>query len=317
MYIVRKAYKDDFEKVYPLFRFFYNEKITKDQWKNLFEPMCKELNNDFFGYLLENIQTKDVDGFLGCIFSLRNINGQAHKICSFTSWVVKPDLKAQKMSFKLVDAAFELKGYDFQVLTPVKRKAIIKIERWGFQPYELKLKTILPFYVIFHKKFNILVNNEKIKPFLNLHETKVFDDHSFNNSFHILFYNNNESLYVIFKPTLFNKNILNSSMIYKLILKFWYKLFNKEIFKAKINLGFVHYISNVSLFNRNLNYVARVICERFCLKGLAVNQKDISKKAINIIDNDLNTFGLYKSETLNQEDFDTLYSEFILLDLDL
>ena len=80
MYKIRKAYQDDFEKVYPLFQYFNNDKLRKDDWAALFKPICRELNIGFYGFVCENINDNEIIGFLGGISSIREFNGNSFKI---------------------------------------------------------------------------------------------------------------------------------------------------------------------------------------------------------------------------------------------
>jgi len=318
MYVVRKAYKEDFEKVYPLFKYFNNDKISKTQWERIFTPMCKELNNDFFGFVLESEDNKEIVGFRGLILSLREINGKKIKICSTTSWVVKPELQKKGYGSKLLEATTELEGYHFQTLTPMKEKIPLLVN-YGFKIYTSKQKIIIPFprLFIFRKSIKILINNSEIKTYLNEVDRRIYDDHQFANCNHILINNKAGYSYFILKTTNFSSRILNSSKVWFFIIKVYYKLFKKNIIGPKIKLGMIHYVSNPDFFSDNIKLWLLKICKIFNVKGLSVNEKYIKKKSFNIFNNDISTFGVYKSDTLSSKDFDTLYSEFILFDFDL
>lgn len=316
MYIVRKAYKEDFEDVFQLFKYFNNEKIDKAQWSRLFRPMCKELDNDFFGFVLEAKSDKTIVGYFGCILSLREINGRLYNICSYTSWVVKPEIRGKNISINLLEATFELKNYHFQALSPIKKTVHLYINNYGFKENIFKYYTLLPipgFKSIFNK--SLIVNNSNIKNHLSPSDCRLYDDHQIPNVFHIMYEYQKKYIYCIIKPTLYSSYVLNSSLIIRIFTKTWYKIFKKDFFKSKINLGLVHYTNNPAIFSESIHKFTPVICRELKVLGLSVNEKYLKRKSLFTFKNTLNFSGLYKSESLNHENFDTLYSELILLDL--
>ncbi len=318
MYSIRKAYKEDFEKVYPLFQFFNNENISKEQWANLFKPICKELNNDFFGFILEKKENKEIIGFIGIILSLREINNKIYLIGNHSSLVLKPEFRGRNLSSLLMNAIGDIEGLHIQSLTPIKER-FPKYINCGYKFNTNNYYTIIPYPFFFHlsKKQKIYFNSQEILSLLNCKDLKIYNDHQLKNCNHILFKTKNDYCYFILKPTLFSHQILNSSKLWIFISKVWYKLFNRNLIQSKISLGMIHYVSNPYLFSKKINIWGYTICKRFKIKGLSVKKSNLEKIKFNFLLNTKNSLGAFKSNELLADDFDTLYSDLILFDLDL
>lgn len=96
---IKKAYSEDFEKIYPVLLLFDNPNITKEDWQKLFMKYW-DSDRDYFGYYLE--ENNEVVGFFGLIFSLRQLDGKQADFCNMTSWIVKPEYR--KYSLKLLNS---------------------------------------------------------------------------------------------------------------------------------------------------------------------------------------------------------------------
>ncbi len=318
MYKIRKAYQDDFEKVYPLFQYFNNDKLRKDDWAALFKPICRELNIGFYGFVCENINDNEIIGFLGGISSIREFNGNSFKICSLTSLVLKPEYRKQNLSFKLIESASQLEDFHIQVVSPIS-KTIHLYESLGFKINQTTHKTILPAFhkSLFNKNVKIHINNNNILlGLLSVKDKKIYKDHQLSYCNHIIIKDRSEYCYLVIKPTDFTNRILLSSRIISTLNKIWHKLFRKNIMGNKIKIGLIHYVSNPQFFSKNILNCSYKICKELKIKGMSVNSIYINKRSFFIINNYLTSFGVYKSDTLNSDDLDTLYSELVLFDLE-
>jgi len=311
---IKKVYTEDFEAVLKLLELFGNKDIDKEQWRRLCNPVCNKLANDFFGFALVD-ETKII-GFIAGIQSQRVIKGKTHLFCNISSWIVHPDYRNGKKGLLLLDALMKIENVTFYVLSPVKH-TLGYYALWGFKENTTKYKTLLPFPAVknIFIKSHLLINDVQIYNVLNDVDRDIFNDHQLPGVFHVLFFYKKEYVYSIIKPTLYSSYVLNSSFIIRFFTKAWFKIFTKDFFKSNIQLGLVHYTNNPKLFSENIGLYNYKICKKIEVKGLSVNDKYLSTKSVLSIKNNINYAGLYKSNELSQDDFDTLYSELILLNL--
>jgi len=311
MYEIVKIKPDDFEEVIDLLELFENEEIDRKQWEILFFPVCKKLQNDFFGFgLLHN--SKFV-GVIMCIQSLRNINNKSCKICNISSWIMHPDYRGSTMSLKLLNAVLDMKDFSFLNLTLSKDLQPYYIKKLKFSINTHKYHTLLKFPSIINR--NILINDSSIRSYLSGADVCIYDDHQLPSVYHVLYKHNDIHIYSIIKPTLYSSYVLNNSAIIYFLTKAWFKIFNKDFFPPKIKLGLVHYTNKPSQFGASIHLYSSHICKRINVLGLSISDSYPLRKNIFKIKNHLSQAGLYKSEYLNQSDLDTLYSELIFLNL--
>jgi len=315
MYKIRKVFNDDFNKTLPLFDFFRGNDNGREHWSLLFKPICKELNNDFFGFVLECSETGDIGGFLGCNLSIRHINGKNHKICNMTSLVIKPELRKQNLAHELVKNAIELDGYSIQGLSPIE-KTIPYYLNLGFKYNQTKFYTLLrpPFPWTLNKR-GLSINSYTIENMLSENDLRLYHDHQFPDVYHVIYKYKNCTVYCIIKPSFYSSYILNSSPLINFFTKAWFKVFGKDFFKPKIKLGLIHYVNNPELFSESIFSLVYPICRKMGAMGLSVSDNFLKRKGWLTLPNKLVFPGLYKSDELTYKDLDTLYSELLVLNL--
>ncbi|MDD3876101.1 MAG: GNAT family N-acetyltransferase [Bacteroidales bacterium] len=315
MLTVRKVITEDFDNVIELLEMFDNKDIDREQWKRLFSPVCTKLNNTFFGFAL--VHEIKIVGFIAAIQSQREINGKIYKFCNISSWIVHPAYRKEKKGFLLLQALMEMEGFNFYVLSPVKHTFNYYINYYGFKENTSKVSTVpaLPSIRGIFNKPNVLINHEAIKNYLTETEIELYNDHQLDNIFHILYFYKNKPIYCIVKPCKYSSYVLNSSFIIRIFTKGWFKILKKDFFSSKILLGLVHFTNNPLLFSESLNTVAYTICKEIKIKGLSINEKYLIKKPLFLIKNHINYSGLYKTDELSQDDFDSLYSELTHMNL--
>ena len=315
MLTVEKVYSEDFEKVLELLNLFNNNDIDKVQWQRLFNPVCKRLNNDFFGFAL--VAENKFIGFIAGIQSQREIKGKTQNFCNISSWIVHPDYRKEKKGLLLLKALMEIENLNFYVLSPVRHTFNYYISLYGFKENTSKFYTI-PAFPSIRKLFintRLTVNTDNIKGYLNNIDIELLNDHQLPNIFHFLFFYKGEYIYCIIKKTAYSSYILNSSFIINFFTKAWFKVFKKDFFNANIFLGLVHYTNKPKLFSESLTLNINKICKIMKVQGLSINDKYLLNKPLIKIKNNINYAGIYKSNELDQNDFDTLYSELTHLNL--
>lgn len=316
MLTIRKLVSEDFEKALPLLEMFENDDISTEEWKKLFYPVCKKLNNDYFGFVL--IDNKKIVGIIAAIQSLKRIKNTWHKICNISSWIVHPEYRNKKMGFLLFEELMKMSDFSFYALSPVKHTIDYYKKNYGFKEHKLKFLIIprLPQFLVLKKTPVIYINQPLIREYLSEYEKDIYNDHQLPNIFHVMYFFKKQPVYCIIKPSKFSSYALNSSIIIKAFTKVWFKVFNKDFFKPQISLGLIHYTNNTELFCSSLSSIVNYVSKKINVKGLCVNEKMLSKPYPYFsIRNNLNYMLLHKSELLDADDFDTLYSELTIMNL--
>lgn len=134
---VRAVGVEAFEEIYPLLRGFPTKRMSKqDWWQMLFAYRWSD--NPKRGFALY-VDGKAV-GFMGTIWSTRELAGRLEPVCSLSSWIVLPEHR--DASIKLVTPVLRLKG--FTVLNPTPSPVAYDIfKKLGFIPLESE-RFILP-----------------------------------------------------------------------------------------------------------------------------------------------------------------------------
>ena len=135
---VRKALPEDFQSVYPLLQSFNNRVLTKDDWRNLFVDHWRA-NRGYCGYILMDEQ-KTV-GYIGALFSIRNIEGKQRQFCNISSWVVEPQYRSSSIS--LIVPFISLKETTLTTIAPTKQVLPIWT-KLGFKPMDTHVTIITP-----------------------------------------------------------------------------------------------------------------------------------------------------------------------------
>jgi hypothetical protein len=121
-----------FEEIYPLLLGFENRRMSKEDWRRmLFTYPWASPDIPERGYALY-ADGKPV-GFLGTIFSQRQLAGKTERVCSLSSWIVEPAHRGS--SLMLVMPILKLKGCT--ILNPTPSPDAYEIFRkLGFLPLE-------------------------------------------------------------------------------------------------------------------------------------------------------------------------------------
>ncbi|MCP4138138.1 MAG: hypothetical protein GY754_44660 [bacterium] len=288
--ITKKALADDFEKIYPLFLDFDNPRITKEDWKQLFVDHW-DCNEGYFGYMLID-EEKDPDaavGFLGFIFSKRIINGEEHKLCNMSNWVVKKEYRHESLA--LFIRLLKLKKYTITNYTPIED--IIPItKKFGFAEMDTHFKIVLPVPGIttLFSRCSIKTNKAKIEQALekagDSENLKILKDHPFPHVYHVLIQSDQGHCYIVINKTR----------------------------RKKLPFARVHYISNIDIF---IKYIARVrvsLFFRLRAVSMLIDERHLKGNRINFA-KPYPELSLYQSKTLKPENIDSLYSELLILNL--
>lgn len=86
MITIENATEKDFESIYPLFADFNNPHLTKDDWRRLFQH-GHDTEEGYNGLMMKS--GGSVVGFIGLIFSKRQINEVSRRFLNLSGWIVK------------------------------------------------------------------------------------------------------------------------------------------------------------------------------------------------------------------------------------
>lgn len=280
MTTIRPAEPEDFEHIYPLFQGFAAPRPSKETFRRLF---VRRWGNtaDPFGYLLED-EGQPV-GFLGTIFSRREIGGRDERFCNLTTWIVAPDYRSEGLS--LLFRVLHHEETTFTNFTGVKVAPILR--RFGFQTLDERARVLLPLPVA--GRGDILLDPDRIAARLDDHDRRILEDHRPFAYPHILLSRGGEDTYLIVKT----------------------------VRRKRLPLAEVHYLSHPAAFARLAPALLGRLCLRLGVVGLLVGEHYLGGCPVRLpgLSIPQRIPRLFRSASVPRQAMDTLYSELQVLDL--
>jgi len=310
MSLIRKAYPEDFELIYPLLKEFDAKGMTAERWKLLFVKHWAT-EEDYVGYVL--IDHNVAFGFIGCVFSQRTINGNNEKFCGLSSWIVHPDYRSE--SLLLLSEVLRLKNYTITSYTSIPEAAEI-LKKLRFKILDTSYLWFPSSMPMFRTSGNInfITNTNEVRDFLTGHDKKIFEDHIHFNAEHVIMVNGKESCYVIFKKIPFyRRKLINVRFVYYLN-RIWKILTGNSFLDAEVMVARIHYTSNREMFRKFLPAVIKKMNKDYHLKGVVIERRFIKGKTKCFGYVSMPQISLYKSATLDPDQIDSLYTELFVLD---
>jgi hypothetical protein len=277
-----------FGKVYPLLQDL-DPTLDELTWQRLFNYQWEQ-EEPYCGYGL--FDGEELVGFLGLIFSQRIIHQKTERFCNLTTWVVQPPYRGYSLS--LMQPVTKLKNYTLTDFSSYK-EVIQLSKRLGFAELDLRVKLLLAprnFPALFSKgKVQFFHDVEAIRLRLRGDDLKLFADHQkYSNCQHLLVCNDQQYCYVIFTV------VQNSPVPY----------------------CYLHFISDVKLFSTYSFTIRSQIAKVGHTLLILVDSRLVSSVKLPLAYKlPLNFTKLYRSDTLKPEQIDNLYSELILLNLNI
>ncbi|WP_327694189.1 GNAT family N-acetyltransferase [Streptomyces sp. NBC_00459] len=196
---VRKAVAEDLHKVYPLLR----DSTLNSSWipfesrKRMFQPVWGG-DEGYYGYVME--EGDEVVGFLGTLFTERDVRGRRHKFCEIHSWYVKDDYRNE--SLKLFLPVMSIRKATLLNYTPTQTVYDIS-KKFGWEDLETKVLQFLPVPTLrsLSGGFRVETRKHMIVQHLDEADRKVFLDHESVECRHYLITRSGstEYLYVVLK----------------------------------------------------------------------------------------------------------------------
>ncbi len=280
MTLIRPAEPEDFERLYPLFLGFNEPRPSKETFRRLFVRRWGNVD-DPFGYLLED-EGQPV-GFLGTLFSRREIGGREEKFCNLTTWIVAPDHRSEGLS--LLSRVLNRAATTFTNFTGVKVAPILR--RFGFQTLDERARVLLPLPLA--GSGEISLDPDRIAPHLDDHDRRILEDH---------------------RPFAFPHVLLRRGDEYTYLLV-------KTVRRKRLPLAEVHYLSHPAVFARLAPGLLGRLCLRLGVFGLLVGEHYLAGQTTRLPGATIpqRIPRLFRSVSVPRQAMDTLYSELQVLDL--
>ena len=258
--------------------------ISKDAWKRILTYQWGQ-DEDYRGLALMDGQ--EAVGFLGMIFSKREIAGKTEKFCNLNAWVVRQSHRSYSLS--LLYPLSRMNDYTITNLSSFKHGVEI-MKRFGFRELDTTSRIIpcLPIRTG-SRSFGWMVTVDTIiiGERLNPRHRRIFEDHRPYQCVQMLLYN--EAYYCY---TVFEKRKTRG-------LKYYY----------------AHYISNPDLFVDHMGLMRSYLFWRHHAAFMLIDSRYLCSKTVPLsINHQLLVPRLFKSSAdLPSFRIDSLYSELILM----
>lgn len=302
---LRKAYPQDFEAVYPLLCEFNNAAITKEKWSQLFSYTWDQ-DKDYCGYLLED--NGAVIGFIGLIFSQRQLSDRRVTFCNLSSWIVKKEYRKQS-----IDLVMPLLESDKYILTDFSASsdACKFFKSFGFNEITRKFyvitKRIIPTSLFAKSHIELDVN--AIRSTISESVLRIADDHLKYGCKLALIRQHGDLSLIILKRRMFKPHLLHANICYQFCDKVFYKLFGRSLICRKVPFLEVLYTDNRLMLPEILKHSA-IICSTFDAYGIVIPENFTSMRRSTFEYDQPRLF----NGTLDAQFIDSLYSEIILLE---
>jgi len=277
---IRKATSDDFDIVYPLFSGFREPRPSREEFQKLFLPRWGS-NESHIGFLLE--ENGQAVGYLGTLFSTREINGRKEKFCNLCTWIVKEEYRSEGLP--LLFQVLRMKDVTVTNFTGNRVGSILT--KFDFQVLDKTLKILLP-VPAFGDGCELIFSTQHIAPKLDAQDRRVFEDHrDLKYSFVLLKTRNGNSL-----------------------LSF------KKVKRKRLPVLEVHYLSGRDAFLKHIRHVLVALCLRTRAVGLMVGDHFLGNASLPFsITIPQRQMRLFRSKTVSLEEMDTMYSELQILNI--
>ena len=286
MVTIEKITPAMFDDIHALFLAEDDPRSTKEDWSKLF-AIRPGHESDGCGVAI--VDGGRIGGVLGMTFSQRELNGQVHRLCNLHSWFV--DEAYRGSSLRLLRQAIALPDCTLTDFTPTERVCDISC-RLGFKLLDSRLRILLPATPLRGRAaandFDITDDPAEIATILRDEDARLFHDHQGPGFGHLLATGSGGYCYVIF------------SRIDRHVLPYCY----------------LHFISNLPQFEAVQGRLRRRLLRLTSGRYVAVDDRRVASIRLPwSYRMPLGTRQLFRSQTLQPGDIDSLYSEVAALRL--
>ncbi len=261
--------------------------IAADDWR----PLCTTnwlADNPTRGFVLTD--GGRIVGYLGTIYSQREINGKTGIVCDFSSYCVAPAYRGRGLGTTLVAATVRDERITYTSLTPAPVTQRV-LEGMGYAildrhvllfPPGLNAKTL------WQSRVDIDVNDRTVRASLGQAERRIYDDHAPYDCLQMTARDAGGTAYLVVKRRL------------------------PRVRSARIPVSQILYCSAPDVLARNLERIKLAIMWQQKTFGIAMNERLFPKAPRAIRKKNI---AQYRSPAFTPNELDLLYSEFVLLDI--
>lgn len=193
---VRKVDETSFAEAYQLLKALDGDRISEADWKGIFDY---EWTNpeDHCGYGM--FDGRKMVGYIGCLFSVRLIEGNSSKYCNITSWIV--DEAYRDYGIFLLRPLLRQKALTLTDFTPTATVLAILLE-FGFKTMDSSItllrRAVTSGFLARKTDVSICVDHAEIGNRLSEEDLILFKDHQSFDCGHALLQAGSEYCYLIF-----------------------------------------------------------------------------------------------------------------------
>jgi hypothetical protein len=310
----RKVLSSDEQTIIDFFNELDDTVSSHEIKRRLF---VKQFNCDenFHGILIED--KGKVIAYLGLIFSERTFENQIYKFCNLTSFLIDPAYRGQKLTYKIIEEVLKLGDYTITAITPIPSL---------YRMYESKgLKKLDDYRTVFWKfkgssmlnDWKIISSDPEIKKRLDEKNLKIYSDHIQFSCQTLVFSNGIETLLIIGKAISAQKRRFITGRIINYVDLLTRKIINYSYLNKTVVCFELAYCSNYQIMLDNFKSVAPEIFQVNTADGIIIRRDVIDLLPLKSLKHSefWKARQLYYSNHLSPIQYDTLYSEIFVLDL--
>ncbi len=309
----RKVDSGDQESILAMFNALDKSIPSHELKKRLFTKQfnCEE---DFYGIVIED--NNKIIAYLGLIFVHRKIEGEIHKFCNLTSFLIDPAYRGQKLTHRIIDEVIKLGDYTITAITPIPSL---------YNMYESKgLRKLSDYRTVFwktrssYKNWKIITEENLIEKNLDKENLQIYKDHSKFNCVNLVISDENDYVLITGKKYHAQLRKFKTGRVINYFDFFLRKVIKKSILDKKVDTLEIAYCSDYKSLIKNFKEIQWLISESINVEGLILREDIIDLKSLKRYKK--NRFWrarqLYLSSKLEPHQYDTLYSEIFILDLE-
>jgi hypothetical protein len=275
-----------FPRLYEAFLHDDDPLSSEADWRNVLD-YAWDLGEGYSGYAM--LDNDEVVGMMAMVFSRRLINGVEKKFCNLHTWWVREDYRGRSVA--MLRPILRLNDYTITHFTPCDRvRAVTK--RLGFEDLDSRLRILLPQPVRSRKAMSrgadLLFEAAQITPKLDAGNQRILLDHLPYRVGNLLVQDGVRSSYVLYT----------------------------HVVRHRLAYCHVHYVSDMSVYQKNEAAVRAALLRRHHAKFVAVDDRLTSGMRFQ------NSFkfwapahALFKTNDVVPGQIDNLYSDVVFLSL--